>query len=316
MSGLKVLVTGGAGFIGANLVRYLLNSKEKFEITVIDDLSNGREKNLAGLEVDFRVASILDIDPLVSAGKGCDAIVHLGALGSVPRSVAHPRPTHDANITGTLNVLELARELNIGQVISASSSSVYGSNPTLPKSELIWTRPMSPYAVSKLATEAYTNAYRSTYGLKSVAFRFFNVYGPYQPADHPYAAVIPRFINAALSGEPLEVHGDGTQSRDFTYVETVCEAIALSLTSGLSLEHPLNLALGTRTSLLQLIDILSDELDLSLRLDFKPSRIGDVPASQADPANFVQEFPSIKPVPLRDGLKKTIDWFHEEGILS
>lgn len=306
---MKILITGGAGFIGSNLSRFLLEASPQNKIVVLDDLSNGRLSNLEGLDLEFHEGSILDWDLLLRVASDSDVIVHLAALGSVPRSVAAPRPTHDANITGTLNVLEAARELNISQVISASSSSVYGSNPILPKPELTWTRPMSPYAVSKLATEAYTNAYRTSYGINSLAFRFFNVYGPNQPADHVYAAVIPKFIDAALSGKELEIHGDGTQSRDFTYVETVCEAIWSSIENGISHPHPINLAFGTNTSLLELIQIIEASSGNKSIQTFVESRIGDVKASQADPNQFKLLFPELSPVPIRVGIERTLSWF-------
>lgn len=309
---MKILITGGAGFIGSNLAKYLINASPRNKVVVLDDLSNGRLTNLKGLDLEFHEGSILDWNYLLSVASGSDVIVHLAALGSVPRSVAAPRPTHDANITGTLNVLEAARELNISQVISASSSSVYGSNPILPKPELTWTRPMSPYAVSKLATEAYTNAYRTSYGINTLAFRFFNVYGPNQPADHIYAAVIPKFIDATLSGKELEIHGDGTQSRDFTYVETVCEAIWSSIENGISHPHPVNLAFGTNSNLLDLVEIIKDKSGLHPRISFTDSRIGDVPASQADPDNFKNLFPSLSPVSLQMGIERTIAWFLEK----
>lgn len=306
---MKILITGGAGFIGSNLSKFLIDASPNNKIVVLDDLSNGRLSNLSGLDLEFHKGSILDWELLLKVASGSDVIVHLAALGSVPRSVAAPRPTHEANITGTLNVLEAARELNISQVISASSSSVYGSNPILPKPELTWTRPMSPYAVSKLATEAYTNAYRTSYGINTLAFRFFNVYGPNQPADHIYAAVIPKFIEATLTGKTLEIHGDGTQSRDFTYVDTVCEAIWSSIQAGISHQHPVNLAFGTRTNLLDLVEIIGSQAKLEPQIAFTQSRIGDVPASQADPSSFKELFPQLSPVPLNVGIEKTIDWF-------
>jgi len=306
---MKILITGGAGFIGSNLCKFLTESSPDNEIVVIDNLSTGRLANLIGLDVDFHEGSILDWDLLLHIADQADVIVHLAALGSVPRSVAAPRPTHDANITGTLNVLEAARILGIPQVISASSSSVYGENPILPKPELTWTRPMSPYAVSKLATEAYTNAYRTSYGMKTLAFRFFNVYGPLQPADHIYAAVIPKFIKAVLSGENLEIHGEGLQSRDFTYVDSVCKAIWIAISQQKSEPHPLNLAFGTRTSLLELINVIEKVTEVTPKITFGPKRIGDIPASQADSSSFKTIFPELQPVSLLNGIEKTVSWF-------
>ena len=189
---MKVLVTGGAGFIGGNLCRHLLQQDWVTEVRVIDDLSSGHLSALEGLDVDFREASILDVGELDPLAADVDAIVHLAALGSVPRSVANPLATHEANATGTLRVLEAARH-NDAYVTLASSSSVYGANPAIPKVETMQTMPMSPYAVSKLATEQYAMAYARCYGLRVLPFRFFNVFGPGQMPGHAYAAVIPVF---------------------------------------------------------------------------------------------------------------------------
>ena len=216
---MRVAVTGGAGFIGANLCRRLLATDGVDSVAVLDDLSNGLRSNLDGLDVSFVEGTILDDAALDTAFAGADAVVHLAALGSVPRSVANPVASHAANATGTLMVLEAARRHGDLHTIVSSSSSVYGSNPTLPKHEGLATRPISPYGASKLAAEGYTLAWGATYGLPVLAFRFFNVFGPLQAAGHVYAAVIPAFVDAALAGQPVTVHGDGTQSRDFTYVD-------------------------------------------------------------------------------------------------
>ena len=184
---MKVLITGGAGFIGANLSRALTRSSAIDEVQVLDDLSTGTRANLDGVdgvEVRFTEGSVLDYELLRKVSDGVDSIVHLAAIASVPLSVANPRATHDAGATGTLNVFEAARELGVPHVVVASSSAVYGSNPKLPISEDDWTRPLSPYAVSKMATEGYALAYQASYGMKTLAFRFFNVYGPLQPAEH------------------------------------------------------------------------------------------------------------------------------------
>lgn len=306
---MKVLITGGAGFIGSNLSRILLESGSASEVRVLDDLSTGSLKNLAGLDVVFIEGSILDFDALIAAAKGVDSIVHLGAIPSVPRSVANPRASHDANATGTLNVLEAAREVGVGHVVVASSSSVYGSNPKLPKNEEDYTRPMSPYAVSKLATEGYALAFQSAYGMKTLAFRFFNVYGPGQAAGHSYAAVVPKFMDAALAGRPLEVHGDGTQSRDFTFVDTVCEVISKAIIGRVSSNSPVNLAFSTNTTLLELIDALEEQLETKIARNFVSPRVGDVKASQADSSRLEKLFPDVQPVALKDGLKATHSWF-------
>lgn len=311
---MKVLITGGAGFIGSNLVAYFNRESPDIELRVIDDLSTGRIENLDGLDVSFSEGSILDYELLQSVTRGVDAVIHLAAIGSVPRSVGAPRPSHDANATGTLNVLEAARENGISQVIVASSSSVYGSNKALPKSEFDWTRPMSPYAVSKHATEGYTIAYGFSYGMKTLAFRFFNVFGPGQPADHDYAAVIPRFLDAALHGRPVSVHGDGLQSRDFTYVETVCATIFDAVQRGIFSLDPVNLAFGTNTTLIDLLGRMEAALGYKIDVQHVEPRIGDVRASQSDGLRVRELFPEIAPVELDEGLAKTIQWFQDQQV--
>ncbi|WP_308467877.1 NAD-dependent epimerase/dehydratase family protein [Rathayibacter soli] len=308
---MRILITGGAGFIGSNLVK-LINAREpETEVRVLDDLSTGFRSNLKSTDVKFVEGSILDQDTLAQVAAGVDSIVHLAAIPSVPRSVAAPRPSHDANATGTLNVLEAGRTLGIEHVVVASSSSVYGSNPTLPKSEFDWTRPMSPYAVSKQAAEGYALAYGFSYGMKALAFRFFNVFGPGQAAGHAYAAVIPKFIEAALAGDPLLVHGDGTQSRDFTYVKTVCDVIYEAVLSQVHTQDPVNLAYGTQTTLLDLISLLEGLLGRGLEAQMDDPRIGDVHASQADGRRVRELFPTIEPTALLPALEETLAWYVE-----
>jgi UDP-glucose 4-epimerase len=306
---MKILITGGAGFIGSNLARYINQHAPDVKIAILDDMSNGREENLTDLRCDFTLGSILDMPLLTSLMDGVDSVVHLAALGSVPRSVAAPRPTHEANVTGTLNVLEAARARGVDQVIVASSSSVYGSNPSLPKTETDWTRPMSPYGVSKLATEGYTIAYNHTYGMKTLAFRFFNVFGPGQPADHAYAAVIPKFLDAALNRRPLQIHGDGLQSRDFTYVRTVTQTLWSAVQRGLSSRDPINLAYGTNTSLMRLVELIGEEIGSTPETEHTDTRVGDVRASQGDGVSIRALFPELSPVSLEDGLRETVNWF-------
>ena len=310
---MHVLITGGAGFIGSNLARFLLDKDDITSVRVIDDLSTGDITNLDGLGVEFVEASILDYPALLAAVSGVDSIIHLAAIPSVPRSVANPRASHDANATGTLNVLEAAREAGVDHIAVASSSSVYGSNPKLPKSEYDWTRPMSPYAVSKQATEGYALAYQFSYGLKTLAFRFFNVYGPGQAAGHAYAAVIPKFLDAAFNGEPLEIQGDGTQSRDFTYIDTLCAVVYDAIQRKVFSPDPVNLAYGTNTSLLELIELLESQLGRPLDKRFTEPRVGDVKASQADSSRVRELFPSVEPVSLEIGATATIAWFVKQG---
>lgn len=303
---MRVLVTGGAGFIGSNLVRRLLADGD--EVVVIDDLSTGFADNLAGLPLRFVQASILDEVALADAADGVDAVVHLGALGSVPRSVKDPLASHHANATGTLLVLEAARRQG-AYVTAASSSSVYGSVPDLPRTEALPTRPMSPYAASKLATESYVLAYGTSYGLPTLPFRFFNVYGPRQAAGHVYAAVIPVFIDAALNGRPLPLNGDGKQSRDFTFVDTVTWVLADAVHRQVTSDIPVNLAIGANVSLLDLIAELESQLGRELPIEHRPERVGDVRASQSDPVLLRELFPDVPVVPFSEGLSRTVDWF-------
>lgn len=287
----------------------MLRQPDVSSVRAIDDLSTGRRANLDGLDVELIEASILDTGALDRAVIGVDSIIHLGAIPSVPRSVANPRASHEANTTGTLNVLEAARQREVEHIIVASSSSVYGSNPKLPKSEFDWTRPMSPYAVSKLATEGYALAYQFSYGLKTLAFRFFNVYGPLQAADHAYAAVIPKFLDAAFGDRPVQLHGDGGQSRDFTYVDTVCAVIHSAVQRRTHSLDPVNLAYGTNMTLLALLDEIEAQMGHAIARERVEQRPGDVRASQGDSTLVKELFPTIRPVELRDGLAATIDWF-------
>ena len=305
---MKVLVTGGAGFIGANLVRALSDGPDN-DIVVVDDLSFGLRSNLDGLDVTFIEGSILDKDLLATAMEGISSVVHLAARSSVPRSIAHPMAAHEDNTTGTVRVLEAARAQGDVQVIVASSSSVYGANDTLPKHEGLAARPVSPYAASKLATEAYTLAWGHSYDMPVLALRFFNVFGPLQPPLHTYAAVIPAFLSAAMQGQPLPVHGDGTQCRDFTYVDTVVAVIVDAIQRRVSHLEPLNLAFGQKITLLEVISELEVIMDHNLSVDFQPSRVGDVARSQADSSALKRKFPDITPSNFAHGLRATADWF-------
>lgn len=302
---MRVLVTGGAGFIGGNLVRRMMT--EGHDVVVLDDLSTGSAANIAGLDIDVRIGSILDPAALAAAASGVGAIVHLAAIPSVPRSVAAPFPSHEANATGTLRVLEAAREVG-AHVCVASSSSVYGANPQLPKVETMVPRPRSPYAVSKLAAESYTLAWAMTYGLPTIAFRFFNVYGPLQAAGHAYAAVIPAFIDAALHDRPLVIHGDGRQTRDFTFVESVTAILSRAATTGVTSDVPVNLAFGSRRSLLEVVAELESLLGRPLAREHLGPRVGDVRDSQADNTLLTRLFPTAQATAFTDGLAKTLAW--------
>jgi len=305
---MRVLVTGGAGFIGANLCRTLVRSGA--DVVVIDDLSTGYAANLEGLNVDLRVASILDAGLLADACAGVSSIVHLAARPSVPKSLVDPRRSHDVNATGTVSVLEAARAVG-AQLVISSSSSVYGNAATLPKRESMACSPASPYAVSKLAAESYGLAYQRCYGVPCTVFRFFNVFGPLQAAGHDYAAVVPAFVWAALNGEPISVYGDGEQTRDFTFVDSVTDVLQQCVVRRVLHDAPVNLAFGTRTTVNTLVELLAALLGRRLEVDRRPARAGDVRHSQAATESLTRLFPDAAPVPLEDGLSRTIGWMEE-----
>lgn len=307
---MKVVVTGGAGFIGANLLSHLGRRHPDWELVALDDLSSGFRSNLTACPQAWLLeGSILDENVLEAAFDGADAVVHLAARPSVPRSIADPVTAHEVNATGTMRVLEAARRAGGPHVIVASSSSVYGANPTLPKVETLATRPISPYAASKLATESYTLAWGHSYGLPVLAFRFFNVFGPLQAAGHAYAAAIPTFIDAALAERSIPLHGSGQQSRDFTFVGTVAEVIGRAIDSRITSPEPVNLAFGSNITLLEVIKEIEAILGRSVAVDHLPPRAGDVMHSQADNSLLRSLIPGIEPVEFSEGLRQTVEWF-------
>ena len=303
---MRVLVTGGAGFIGANLCAELI--ERGAAVRALDDLSSGLLANLDGLDLELVEGSITDADLMIRVAADVDAVVHLAARPSVPRSIADPVACHEINTDGTFRVLEAARAHGL-PVVAASSSSVYGANPTIPKHEHLAPMPLSPYAASKLANEALALSYQHVYGLPVLMFRFFNVYGPRQRADHAYAAVVPKFIDAALAGRPLEVHGDGRQSRDFTFVGTVVRVLAEAATERVHHDTAVNLAFGSRTDLLDLIGRVEGLVGHPVEVRHTDTRPGDVRHSQADNTVLRGLFPDIEPESLEDGLAETVSWF-------
>ncbi len=306
---MKVVVTGGAGFIGANLCRHLSEHQSITEVVAFDNLSNGSADNLNGIDAALVQGDITNPDDIEQVLDNAGAVVHLAALGSVPRSVENPLASHHNNATGTLQVLEGARRNGIHTIV-ASSSSVYGATAELPKHEALPTRPMSPYGASKLATEWYALAYQHSMDLPVLAFRFFNVFGPLQPANHVYAAVIPRFVHAALNEQPLTVYGDGKQSRDFTYVDTVCTTITRAVTQQITSDIPVNLAFGDPRTILDVITEIEDLLDIEVQVDHQEPRTGDIRHSDANCELLYELFPGTQPTPFNDGLQATIDWFN------
>jgi len=306
---MKVVVTGGAGFIGANLCQALAAAPEVTEVVALDDLSTGFASNLTGVDATLVEGSLTSPEVLDAVLPGTAAVVHLGARPSVPRSLEDPMASHEVNATGTLQVLEGMRRHQVGHIVVASSSSVYGANPLLPKQEEMTPMPVSPYAVSKLAAESYALSHAQCFGLEALAFRFFNVFGPLQAAGHAYAAVVPAFVAAALAGEPVTVHGDGGQTRDFTYVGSVCEVITAAVVGGVHHERPVNLAFGGRSSLLEVLAVLEGILGHPIERQQVPTRAGDVRDSQADQTRLRSLFPTVEPVGLEAGLRRTVDWF-------
>lgn len=303
----RIVVTGGAGFIGSNLAR--LAVARGHQVVVIDDLSTGSARHLRGMDIPLVEASVLDVDAVREALTGADSLVHLAAIGSVPRSIVDPWRTNDVNVNGTLAVLRAAVSSGVEHVLFSSSSSVYGRNPVLPKREREWVRPMSPYAVSKLAGEQYVLAHQESYGLRTLAFRLFNVYGPRQSAGHPYAAVIPKFVEALQRGRPLTIYGDGTQTRDFTYVGAVCATLLDAIERRVSHPEPVNLAFGRRISIADVISCLGHLLGREIAVTYEGPRTGDVMHSQASPDSLARLFPAAADIPLEEGMKRTLEWF-------
>ncbi len=305
----KVAVTGGAGFIGSNLVSRLI--ADGHEVVVVDDLSTGLFSNIKDQVCEFREISIADFAELNSAIKDCETIFHLGARGSVPRSIKNPVATHAVNATGTLNVLEVARESG-AHVLFSSSSSVYGRNMQLPKDESMWLGPMTPYAASKLAAEGYVQAYASAYKVPTTLLRFFNVFGPRQRPDHEYAAVLPKWIWLAMNNQPIQVFGDGTASRDFTYVDTVLDVAMTAMNQKVTSDGAINLAYGNRISLNETIGLLKQHFP-DLEVNYRDNRPGDVKESQNSPELLKKLFPAVQPKAFGLALSETVTWLKEFG---
>ncbi|CAB4332641.1 unannotated protein [freshwater metagenome] len=304
-----VAVTGGAGFIGSNLVAAL--AKRGHSIVVVDDLSTGLASNVNPAISEFHEISIVDRHALSKAIGSAEVIFHLGARGSVPRSIKNPVATHDVNATGTLNVLEVARQSG-AHVVYSSSSSVYGRNGVLPKDETMWLGPMTPYAASKLAAEGYVQAYGSAYNVPTTLLRFFNVFGPRQRPDHEYAAVLPKWIWKAMQGEPIEVYGDGSQSRDFTYVQTVIDVCLDAMDHRVTHDGAINLAYGNRITLNDTIAMLKKHFP-NLQVKYVPIRPGDVKESQNSPGLLKKLFPNVTPKEFESALSETVQWLKADG---
>ena len=306
---MKVLITGGAGFIGTNLTLDLLNSG--YNVKILDDLSSGLKANIPK-DAEFVNASILESSQIDKAIEDCEVVVHLGARGSVPRSIKDPIATHNVNATGTLNVLEAARTSKSHYIFS-SSSSVYGSNMILPKNEDMVLRPITPYAASKMSGEGLSLAYAKTYGLPVSTFRFFNIFGPWQRPDHEYAAVLPKWISKCMKGDDIEIFGDGEQTRDFTYVGTVVNVIIDCISNKILHPEPVNLAYGNSISLNQVTELLKNSFP-DLKVKNLSPRAGDVLHSKNEPKLIKSLYPNVDIEKFETSLEETINWFKKSKI--
>ena len=315
--GMRVLVTGGAGFIGSHLSYALLARGD--EVLCLDNLDDFydpaiKRRNLTSLNCGggftFLEGDIRDTPTVRRAIDGVTHVLHQAALGSVPRSIADPSESHDVNATGTLNLLVAAREEGVHRFVYASSSSVYGDSETLPKVETMATAPLSPYAVNKLAAELYCGVFHRLYGLETVALRYFNIFGPRQDPNSQYAAVVPKFITAALEGKAPTIYGDGLQSRDFTYIENAVQANLKACDAPAEATgRAYNIACGSRATLLEIIDLLRDLTGRDFTPRHEESRQGDVKHSMAG-IDLAKRHLGYEPgIDLREGLSRTVDWF-------
>ena len=312
---MRILVTGGAGFIGSNLASYLLNDNRVSGVRVLDNLSTGYKKNIISLigcsGFEFLEGDIRDFTTCLKACENIDLITHQAALGSVPRSINDPLTTNEVNITGTLNVFSAAKEKNIKRIIYAASSSTYGDHPGLPKTEDKIGNPLSPYAVTKYVNELYAKVFADLYKMEFIGLRYFNIFGPNQSPNGPYAAVIPLFAEALLNNKPPIINGDGKHSRDFTYVDNAVQANLLSLFTDNSdaVNQVYNIACGHQTSLAQLFDILKKEAGSSIDPVYGPERKGDVKHSVADISKAQKMLGYDVKISVEEGLKKTFQWY-------
>lgn len=305
------LVTGGAGFIGSHIVERLV--KEGHRVRVIDNLSTGRSENIELFlpKIEFVEGDIRDLGRVREAMDGVDYVLHQAAVPSVPRSVKDPLVSNSANIEGTLNVLIAARDADVERIVYASSSSVYGDTPVLPKHEGMKQEPRSPYAVSKLGGELYCQAFHDVYGLETVALRYFNVFGPRQDPESHYAAVIPKFITALLCGGPATIFGDGEQSRDFTYVGNVVEANLLAARAPNVAREVFNIACGERITVNELARLLAELIAVDVKPEHTSSRPGDVRHSLADISRAKDLLDYKVKIDIQDGLKEAVKWYKE-----
>ncbi|MFQ5928553.1 MAG: SDR family oxidoreductase [Acidobacteriota bacterium] len=305
------LVTGGAGFIGSAVVQKLRVRGER--VRVVDNVATGQRKNLHGVlsDADFYEGDIAELDVCHQVMQGVDYVLHQAALPSVPRSLHDPLATHRSNVTGTVNLLVAAREAKVKRFVIASSSSIYGNTPTLPKVETMPPAPLSPYAVSKLAAEQYALVFFKVFGQETVALRYFNIFGPRQDPNSPYSGVLSRFITALLRGKRPTIYGDGLQSRDFTYVDNAVQANLLACEAPHAAGKVFNIATGARHTLMETLAMMSEIIGVRAEPCFASPRPGEVRHSQAD-IRLAQEVLGYRPtVGFREGLEKTIAWYRE-----
>jgi nucleoside-diphosphate-sugar epimerase len=306
---LKALVTGGAGFIGSNLARALLARGD--EVRVLDNYSTGHRSNLEQLDAEVVEGDLRSYERVAAAVHGVEVVFHQGALPSVPRSIQDPLTSTAVNVEGTLNVLLAARDAGVRRVVFASSSSVYGNAPGMPRRESGSLAPLAPYAVSKLAAEQYCLVANRVYGVETVALRYFNVFGERQDPLSGYAAVIPKFIRMMLDGQRPTIFGDGETSRDFTHVENIVEANLAAAVEPAAAGRVMNVAVGTSHTLNELVTTLRRLLDSDLEPDYAAPRPGDVPESLAD-VSLARELIGYEPrVGFEEGLQRTIGWIVE-----
>lgn len=309
----RYIVTGGAGFIGSHLAQRLLNDGHK--VGIVDNLSTGKRANIDRLQgdVDFHEVSITNLDVLRPLFAGADTVFHQAALPSVPRSIDDPVATHDSDLTGTLNVLIAARDAGVRRVVYAASSSAYGDIDGEYKTEDMQPRPLSPYGVAKLGGEYYCQTFYTVYGLETVCLRYFNVFGPQQDPTSQYAAVIPLFITQILDGKAPTIHGDGHQSRDFTYIDNVVHGNLLAAKAPKAAGQVMNLATGGRVDLLDLVEKINRALGTNIQPHHVASRTGDIKHSRAsiDKARALLNYEPV--VDFDEGLARTIEWYKGIG---
>jgi UDP-glucose 4-epimerase len=305
------LVTGGSGFIGSHLVEALVARGDR--VRVLDDLSTGKRANLQAVEgkFDFVQGSILDLARLKQAAQGCEVVYHLAALPSVARSIEEPVLSHEMCATGTVHVLDVARQQGVRRVVYAASSSAYGDIPGAVRSEDEPVSPMSPYAAAKLAGEFYCRCFTTVYGLETVRLRFFNIFGPRQDASSPYSGVIALFLAAIAGGRTPRVDGDGLQSRDFTYVGNAVQAVMKAASAPAAVGNVYNIGTGGSTTVLDLVNALNQLLGTSIKPTHGPPRPGDVRHSQADISRARRDLGYEPTVDFLDGLRLTLEWYQK-----